>query len=105
MSQKVISLEGQVKEMKRNSLEGEGVKQPSLPEIVEEKEIGTEQNTPNKNCSINKSFSANIDKKVYTSTPTKEKVQKATKKEYMFTCTRCSYRCKKETFLNKHMVT
>ena len=105
MSRKAISLEGQVKEMKRKSLEGEGVKLPSFQEIVEEKEIVTEPDTPNKNCSINKSFSANIDKEVYTSTPTKEKVQKAIKKEHLFTCTRCSYRCKKEIFLNKHMVT
>ena len=37
MSRKVISLECQVKEMKRNSLEDEGVKQPALPEVVEEK--------------------------------------------------------------------
>ena len=67
--------------MKRKNLEGEGVKQPSFQEIEEGKEIVTEQDTPNKNCSINKSFPANIDKMVYTSTPTKEKVQKAIKME------------------------
>ena len=104
MSRKVLGLESQLKEMRKGSLKDGEVKEPVLLVVIEEKEMGAEQNTLDINCPINKRPSENNDKKVFTSTPKKEKVKKADKREKMFSCTHCGYECKKETFLNKHMV-
>ena len=42
--------------MDKKSLKGDGLKKPGLPGMIEEKEIGTEQNTLNINCPIKKFF-------------------------------------------------
>ena len=77
LSQKVLSLESELKELKNKSEEEKGI-----------------------------SFNIN-DVKYSSSTPkdVKQKAKKGNSKEKLLTCTECSYKCKKEISMKKHMLT
>ena len=104
LTRKVLSLENELEELKRNSVPRKVVKEPGVSNKVKEKKVETREVELEENCSKNKASFHNNDIKDKCSTPKekKEKDKKDHGKEEK-TCTECSYVYNKETTLKKHM--
>ena len=89
MTRKVLSLESEIEQMKRNSIPCEG-KEPVLTKSIEDIVVFDNNDVKDK-CSTPKEE--------------KKKVAKNQNKEDLMSCSLCKYKCKKRTSLEKHMIT
>ena len=103
MCRKVLDLEKQIEDIKINNMSSESAKEPSVSKFEEDKNIENKNKEFNEKCSS----SFKDDNMVLSSTPkdSKEVVKDGSKKEELLDCQHCSYKCKKETTLEKHMIT
>jgi hypothetical protein len=102
MCRKVLSLESEIENIKKNTKTSE-----ALSEIFEENEIEEENCKINKECLINNSSSDIDENMILSSTPKEMKnviLEKDRNNEWL-TCKQCTYKCKKQISLNKHMIT
>ena len=99
---KVLSLESDITEMKKNKIPGEGtegdvVNITAEGAVIKENEIHVKSDLSDQNCFNPSSCSS---PKVKS-----DKTKKGEKKEEFFKCEKCDYKVRKEATLKKHIIT
>ena len=99
MSRKVLSLETDIQNIKNNSKPSKDIKEQAVSKMAKEKDVEKEE-------SEEILFNPD-DIKETSSTPKVKKhlLKKDNKEVGLHACKECNYVCKKETSLQKHMVT
>ena len=104
LTRKVLGLETKVEVMKKNIKTNILIEKPKekISETVKIKQKEVQEEVKNLSCSF-----SNIDIQDTCSTPAKEdkeRVKEDKPKNELLKFKDCNYSCKKETFLNKHML-
>ena len=101
MTRKVLAMEEEIKEIKKNNEPSKGVK--GLRD--QEKGDNVKEDMSDNNFKP-KSYSSPKDKEPLTQPKcNKDKIKESEVKEDMFLCTKCDYKSKKEANLKKHIIT
>ena len=103
--QKTLSLESEI-EMMKKSRPSQNIVNKEVSEAVKDKEEKTEKYILDDDCLPNNISFNSDDIKDKGSTPKeKEKAKKVETIEESILCTKCNYKCKKQSSLKKHMLT
>ena len=106
LTRKVLSLEEEMTEIKKNNKDSEGVKGSGQSLKTEDKHIDEMKDIPDENSFKPIQSSSPKDKIIDSqSNFKKDKVKKIEVQEDLFSCTKCKYKAKKEATLKKHIVT
>ena len=105
MTRKVLSLEEEVKELKKNNT-SQGMKVFGNLESMKRQEIDVKTDISDQNIfNPTSSSSPKLKENIPEQKVEKEKVKKSEKKEDIYSCSKCEYKAKKKATLKKHIIT